>query len=60
MATETEEVMLTHKQMVSKVMRTLARCNKRIVAKDVHAVRLIMYQAEVKALEWVLKDVLKP
>ena len=52
--------MLTPKQMVSKVTRTLARCNKRIVAKDVHAVRLIMYQAEVKVLEWFLRDVLKP
>ena len=60
MATETEEVMLTHKQMVAKVMRAITRKNKRIVAKDVHAVRLIMYQAEVKVLEWVLRDVLKP
>ena len=52
--------MLTHEQMVAKVTRTLARNNKRIVAKDVHAVRLIMYHAEVKVLEWFLRDVLKP
>ena len=52
--------MLTHKQMVAKVTKMMARRRKRCRTRNISFSQRLFHSGEVEALEWVLKEVLKP
>ncbi len=52
--------MLTHKQMVAKVKREKASLKRRRAKIDYKLLEYDFVGCEIRILEWVLRDVLKP